>query len=87
MCLFLKGGQVYPVPPYLSPRRPCVVVSLRRYWWVTVMGRCIQGNEVLRELGWLGEPCHAYLRRLKSGTDIWSRCFLFFPKCTINFDE
>ena len=64
MFVFIKEGQVYPVPPSLNPRRPCVVVSPRRSWWVTVMGRFIQGNEVLRELGWLGEPWHAYLKRL-----------------------
>ena len=29
MCRFLKVGQVYPVPPSLTPRRPCVVIRGR----------------------------------------------------------
>ena len=77
MCIFIKGGQVYPVLPSLNARRPCVVVSPRRSWWMTVMGRCIRGNEVSREVGWLGEPWHAYLKRLiPAPSSHWGRCTL-----------
>ena len=69
---------MYHVPPSLNPRRPCVVVSLRRSWWVTVMGRCIRGNEVSRELGWLEEPWRAYLKRLSPApSSHWGSCTLF----------
>ena len=77
MCRFLKGVNVYPVPSSLNPRRSCVVVSTRRYWCSMVMVRCFQGNEVSRELGWLGEPCFAYLKMfIPASSSHGGRCTL-----------
>ena len=52
MCLFLKGGQVYPVPPSLYSQRPCFVVSPLCIWWLVVVGGCMQGIGVSG--GWVG---------------------------------
>ena len=52
MFIFLKGGQVYPVPPSLSPRRPCVVVSPLYLWWMALLGGCVRENEVSGGVGW-----------------------------------
>ena len=52
MCLFLKRGQVYPVPCSLSLRRPCVVVSPFCLWWMVLVGGCMRGNEVSGGVGW-----------------------------------
>ena len=51
MFLFLKGGQVYPVPPFMSSRRPCFFVSPLCLWWLVVVGRCMRGVGVLGGLG------------------------------------
>ena len=85
MCLFLKGGQVDPVPPSLNLQHPCVVVPPLRSWWVAVMGRCIQGNEVSREVCWLGEPWNAYLKRLSPApSSHWSVCTLILCAGTLD---
>ena len=77
MCLFVKGGQVYPVPPSLSSRRPCFVVSLICLWWLVVVGRCLRGIEVSGGVGWLCEPWRAYLKRFSPAPfSHWGRCTL-----------
>ena len=52
MCLLLKGGHVYPVPPSLSPGRPFVVVSLLYLWCMALVGRFMRGNAVSDGVGW-----------------------------------
>ena len=77
MFLFLKGGQVYPVPPFLYPRRPCFVVSPICLWWLLVVGGCMRGIEVLGGVDWLWEPWHAYLKRFSPApSSHWGRCIL-----------
>ena len=68
MCIFLKGGKVYPVPPSLSPQRPCVFISLLCFFWVEVVGVLIWGNEVSGGVGWLWEPWSDYLNMFSPAT-------------------
>ena len=77
MCIFLKEGHVYPVPPSLSPHRPCVVVSPLCLWWLAVVGGCMRGNEVSGGVDWLCEPWRAYLKSFSPAPSLhWGRCTL-----------
>ena len=61
MCLFFKGGQVYPVPPFLTSWRPCFVLSPLCLWRLVVVGGCM----------------HAYLNRFSPApSSHWGRCTL-----------
>ena len=74
---FSQGGACVPCPPSMNPRRPCVVVTPLWSWWMSVMGRCIQVNEVSMGVGWLGEPWCAYLKRLSPAqSSHWGCCTL-----------
>ena len=77
MCLFLNGGQVYPVSPSLSTQRPCVVVSPFCLWWLAVVNGCMRENEVSGGVGWLCDPWRAYLKRFSSvPSSHWGCCTL-----------
>ena len=77
MCLFLKGGQVYPIPPSLYSQRPCFVVSPLFLWWLVVVGGCMRGIEVSGGVGWLWGPWRAYLKRsIPAPSSHWGRCTL-----------
>ena len=52
MCLFLKEGQVNPVPSSLYSRSPSFVVSPLCLWWLVVVGRCMRGIGVSEGVGW-----------------------------------
>ena len=61
MCLFIQVGQVYPLPPSLSPRRLCFVVFPLCLWWLVVVGGCMR----------------AYLKRfIPAPSSHWGRCTL-----------
>ena len=60
MCLFIKGGHAYPVPPSLSSWRHCCAVSPLCLWWLVVVVRCMQGIWVSGGVGWLCEPWHIH---------------------------
>ena len=76
MCLFLKGGQVYPVPPSMASRRPffCRLPALPL---VVGGGGNMQVSEVLGGVGWLCDPWRDYLNRFSPATSShWGRCTL-----------
>ena len=52
MRLFIKGGQVYPVPTYMSMLSPCGIISPLLLWWMALVGGCMRGNEVSGGVGW-----------------------------------
>ena len=52
MFLFIKRGQVYPVPPSLYQRLPCVVVYLLRLCQMALVGGCMQESELSGGVGW-----------------------------------
>ena len=77
MCIFFKGGQVYPVPPSLTSWRPCFVVSPLCLWRLVVVVGCMQGIEVSEGVGWLCEPWRAYLKRFSPAPSYhWGPCTL-----------
>ena len=60
---FLKGGKVYPVPPYLFSWRHFNPVCPICLWWLVVVGGCMCGFGVLEGVGCYFDPWLAYLNR------------------------
>ena len=74
---------MYPVPPSLSSRLPCFVVSPLCLWWLVVVGGCMRGIEVPGGVGWLCEPRRAYLKRFSPApSSHWGRYTLIRCACT-----
>ena len=85
MCIFIKGGQVYPVPPSFSQRCTCFVVSPLCLWWMAVVVGCMRGNEVSGGVFWLWEPCRAYLKRFSPApSSHWGCCTMIW--CAVTWD-
>ena len=62
--LLLKGGYMYPVPPYLSSRRQFLnPVCPLFLWWLVVVGGCMSWIGVSAVVGCYCDPCRAYLNR------------------------